>query len=238
MTKRNDCLALISADAAPYADALAAHCADVILLPPHGAADRRIAAHPDTLIAPIGGTLITSAAYAAEIPQVLDALRARTSARLILSDTPIGMRYPADVPYNIFTHGQVLYGLTAHLSPDVTREARRQGYALCSVRQGYAGCAALSCGNTVITADPAIARAAAADGADVLFAADERISLAGFGCGFIGGAGGVYGDTVFFFGAPSDTLRRELAAREIPMIALSSAPPADFGGIRFVRITP
>ena len=236
MKKRDEYLALISADAAPYAETLSAYCAEVILLPPCRAADRRIAAHPDTLFAQLGDTLLTSAAYAAQIPDVLDALVARTSARLILSDTPLGQRYPDDVPYNVLVHGQCLYGLTAHLSPDVTREAQRQGYALRSVRQGYAGCAALSCGNTVITADLSIARAAAADGADVLFAGDERISLDGFACGFIGGAGGVCGNTVFFFGTPSAVLRHELTAREIPMIALADTPLADFGGIRFVKI--
>ena len=48
-------LALISADAAGYADALAAHCADVILLPPCSAADRRYADHLSCLRPGISG---------------------------------------------------------------------------------------------------------------------------------------------------------------------------------------
>ncbi len=236
MKIRDEYLALISGDAAGYADALAAHCADVILLPPCSTADRRIAAHPDTLFAQIGDTLITSPAYADEMRDTAEMLCRRMAGRLILSDTPIGRRYPADVPYNIFVHRQRLYGLTARLSPDVLLEAQQQGIMLRPVRQGYAGCAALSCGDTVITADPSVRNAVAADGADVVFAADERISLEGFGCGFIGGAGGVCGNTVYFFGTPSAALRNELANREISVISLADSPLADFGGIRFVRL--
>ena len=229
-------LALISADAAAYADALAAHCADVILLPPCSSADRRIAAHPDTLTAPIGDSLILSAAYAAECPSVMQALHRRAAVKLILADTPVTRTYPADIAYNICIHRKNLYGFLPHLAPAVLQEAQRQDYALRSVKQGYAGCAALSCGNTLITADPAIARAAAADGADVLLTEGENVSLAGYNSGFIGGAGGVCGDTVFFFGMPSSALYGALNARGIHVIALDGTPLADFGGIRFVRL--
>ncbi len=231
-----DHLALISADAAAYADALASYCADVILLPPCSSADRRIAAHPDTLTALIGDSLILSAAYAAECPSVTEVLRRRAAVKLIFSDTPVGRTYPADIAYNICVHRQNLYGLLPYLAPAVLQEAQRQGYALRSVKQGYAGCAALSCGNTLITADPAIARAAAADGADVLSADGERVSLAGYNCGFIGGAGGVCGNTVFFFGTPSAALHGEMDARGISVISLDASSLADFGGIRFVRL--
>ena len=236
MKRIGDYMALISADAAAYADALAVHCADVILLPPCSTADRRIAAHPDTLFAPIGDALITSAAYAAECPSVTDALCRRAAVKLILSDTPVAQTYPMDIVYNICIHRQTLYGLLPYLAPAVLLQAQRQGYALRSVKQGYAGCAALSCGDALITADPSIARAAAADGADVLFAEGESVRLDGFGCGFIGGAGGVCADTVFFFGTPSSALYGALNARGIRVIALDGAPLADFGGIRFVRV--
>ena len=229
-------LALISADAAGYADALAAHCADVILLPPCSAADRRIAAHPDTLFAQIGDMLITSAAYAREFPDTADTLCRRMAGRLILSKTSIGAQYPADVPFNIFPWREYIYGFLPHLSPDVIREAESQGKLLRAVKQGYAGCAALACGDAVITADLTIARAAAADGADVLLADGEKILLPGYSCGFIGGAGGTAEGAAAFFGTPSHALRERMESRGITVLPLADKPLTDFGGIRLVRL--
>ena len=235
-----DSLALISCDAAVYADAIAAHCADVILLPPCAQLDRRIAAHPDTLTAQLGDALIMPAAYAAA-EEIADILRRRCRSRVILSEYMPGARYPQDVGCNLLRWDRFAYGLTAHLAPEIAPEAAEQGIVLRNVKQGYAACSALSCDAGVISADCGILRAAAMDGADTLTISSDGIFLEGYGCGFIGGASGCTANAAAFFGDPAShpdghRIIEWLEARGVQPVPLKRGPLHDFGGIRFVRL--
>jgi len=234
-------LAVISCDAAPYADALAAHCADVLLLPPCTRHDRRIAAHPDTLLAQLGDVLVTSAVYAAEAEAVFAELHRRCACRVIRAAYVPGRQYPADVGCNILACGRFAYALTAHLAAEVIAAAAEQGITLRNVRQGYAGCSALSCGGMIITADPSILRAAAADGVRTLAISPDGILLPGYDRGFIGGASGYAAGAAAFFGdigrhPDGWRIAAALEAHGVEMISLADKALCDYGGIRFLRV--
>ena len=74
------------------------------------------------------------------------------------------------------------------------------------VRQGYSACAAAACADgAMITSDRGIASAASRAGIPCLIIRKGHISLPGYGDGdggFIGGASGLYGDSLFFSGDP------------------------------------
>lgn len=234
--------AVIGCGAARFADALGAHCHDVVLLPPCRTLDARVAPHPDMLLARLGDTLIAAEEYAAQpdAEQALSRIVSQTRCTLSLSAHPLGKRYPDDVGYNILTVGGYVYGLACRLSPHVRAKAAELGLRLHSVRQGYAGCSALVCGTLVLSADPSILFASARDGAEVFPLSPSGVSLDGYSCGFIGGASGFAENTAVFFGDVSlhpsaPALLRELEHRGISVLSLGTEPLADFGGICLLK---
>lgn len=227
-------IAVIGVDAAPFADALARHFADVVILPPFPLLDRRIASHPDTLLARVGRCVVVSEAYADHAPDAIGKIAAHVPVRLgkIVPRSP----YPQDVAYNVFSHGALLYGRTDTLDGAVIAAAKEQGIAVRHVRQGYAGCSALSCGDFVLTADPSLAEALRADGAPVVRLTPGGIRLPGYGYGFIGGAAGICAHTAVFFGDvekhPDGRMICEVLDRHgIKGLSLGTDVLTDCGGI-------
>lgn len=234
--------AVIGAGAASYADALSALCADVILLPPCASLDPRVASHPDMLFTQIGARCIVPASYAAQpdAAKALARLEAAAQVRVEVSPHPLGRAYPGDIGYNVLVCGGALFGLLPHVAPEILRAARAAGLRPVTVRQGYAGCSTLVCGDLAVTADPSLRAALHAEGVPVFSLPSGGIALAGYGCGFIGGASGYAAGAAVFFGDPAqytagEALCAELARRGIAVYALRRAPLADFGGIRFVK---
>jgi hypothetical protein len=127
------------------------------------------------------------------------------------------------------------------LPDEVKTYAASMGISLLDSKQGYAKCSAVSVGESaIITADKNIVRAAKAAGADALLisAAPEAIRLDGYDYGFIGGASGVLGDTVYFTGDISshpdaERIAEFCKAHEKKIISLSNEPLNDVGGIFF-----
>ncbi len=227
-------IAVIGAGASHFADALARHFTDVLILPPFPMLDRRIASHPDTLLARVGGTIVVSEAYATVAPDVITRIAQCVPVRF--GKTVLHSPYPHDVAYNVFSHGGRLYARTDTLDAAVIDSAKEQGSPLRHVRQGYAGCGALSCGDFVLTADPSLAEALLADGAAVVRLRPGGICLPGYGYGFIGGAAGYCVRTAIFFGdvethPDGAQLREVFDAHGIGTLSLGKDVLTDFGGI-------
>ncbi len=234
MLSLSDYIAVIGEDAAPFADTLAHHFADVVLLPPFPLLDRRIASHPDTLLARVWETIIVSESYAAHAPFEISRIADCVPVRF--GKTTPRSPYPGDVSYNVFSHGGRLYARTDTLDATVIDCAKEQGIAVHPVRQGYAGCSALSLADCALTADPSLAEALRADGAEVVRLTPGGIALPGYDCGFIGGASGYCARTAIFFGDvethPDGALIREiLDANGIAALSLGTEVLTDFGGI-------
>ena len=235
-----NCIAVIGQGAAPFREALARLCADVLVLPPCPGMDPRVASHPDMLMTVIGQNVILPGAYACreDVSPLLDILHRRCGCRMVCADLTPGDTYPADAAYNSLSFGTTLYGKLSSLSPDILRIAAACGMDTADVRQGYTGCSALSCGDILLTADPSIRDAVVARGGEVLLLTPGGIRLPGYNTGFIGGAGGcVMGNAVFFGDVrrhpDGDRIADVLAGRGITCHALSEDPLTDFGGIKF-----
>lgn len=227
-------IAVIGADAAPFADVLARHFSDIVILPPFPLLDRRIASHPDTLLARVGACVAVSEAYADHAPDAIGKIAAHVPVRL--GKSVPRSPYPQDVAYNVFSHGGLLYGRTDTLDGAVIAAAKEQGIAVRHVRQGYAGCSALSCGDFVLTADPSLSEALRADGATVVRLTSGGIRLPGYGYGFIGGAAGTCARTAIFFGDfgkhPNGRMICEvLDGHGIEGLSVGTDVLTDYGGI-------
>lgn len=112
-----------------------------------------------------------------------------------------GREYPQNVLLNCLFFNERLYGNLHAVDPAVKDYCTEQGIAIVHVNQGYARCSTFVLNNNaVITADPSIAKATAADGAEVLTISPGHIRLEGFDYGFIGGAGFFDRNTAYFFG--------------------------------------
>ena len=118
--------------------------------------------------------------------------------------------------------------------------AESNGYKIINVNQGYSACSTLVLDEChAISADPSIINAIKREEKEVLEISPEGINLDGYGCGFIGGASGVLGKKVYFFGDyishPSHCeIASFLNKNGFEPIKLFDMKLHDFGGIKFL----
>ena len=236
-------IAVIGQGAASYRDALAALCAEVLLLPPAEEMDPRVAFHPDMLMMAIGRDVAVPAFYAsrADVRPILNTLRHRCGIRVMTTEKIPGDSYPHDVVCNALMYGGKLYGKLSALAPEILRLADADGIEAVDVAQGYAGCSALACRDILLTADPSIRSAISERGGNVLLLSPGGIDLPGYDTGFIGGAGGCADGHAVFFGdvrrhPDGERIAQALSARGIVCHCLGDGNLTDFGGIKFFVI--
>ncbi len=126
----------------------------------------------------------------------------------------IGSAYPEDVVYNAAVTERFFLHNTRFTSPQLLDRARDAGLEIISVRQGYTKCSCVTVGErSLITADEGIVHTldaynrnileetgGAEDTIDVLRIEKGHVKLEDFEYGFLGGASGCVGDTVYFNG--------------------------------------
>ena len=213
----------------------------VISMPPSPRLSEPIASHPDILMKIIDGELVTTADYCetagAEISMIYDATRMRCH---FTSDAH-GECYPEDVIFNSLTIGKRIYARVDSLSPYLKDMAERAGYELRPVKQGYPACTTLKLSDeAVITADAGMAGTLERDGIRVYRIENGGIMLPPYDYGFIGGAAGVDGNTVYFLGDwqthPSAAIIEDALTKEgLRAVSLGASPLIDLGGILFAE---
>ena len=213
----------------------------VISLPPSPRLSSPIASHPDMLIKLIDGALVTTADYCetsgAEISLIYDLTRMKCH----FTSEIHGERYPDDALFNSLTLGRRIYAKIDSLSPYLKDMALRAGYELRHVRQGYPACTTLKLSDeAVITADPGMADVLRSDGIRVYTIMPGGIELKPYEYGFIGGAAGVDGDTVYFLGdwqthPSAPTIEEALSKEGLRPISLAPSRLIDLGGILFAE---
>ena len=201
-----------------------------IPLPPFEKLPFPVSAHPDMLVAKIGGTLIIHEEYA-EGRRLLESLDIAHE----ISHTPVEKSYPHDVVLNCFAAGGCLFANEKAVSEDVLRMAETQGLRPVSVKQGYAKCASAIAGGAIATADKSIANAAAREGIPTLLLAPHPIGIDVYDTGFIGGASFALDDKLFFFGKIEDhpqygELRDFFGMHGVTLVSLGGSPLFDYGG--------
>lgn len=168
----------------------------VIKLPPSRVVPAPTGTHPDTLIGKVGDALFVPEGET-EMMKTLD----ESGIKYTVS-APLGSGYPAECAMNFFTVGGLFVAKADSVAPSARDLARRAGYELVDVRQGYAHCATTVAGSGVVTADTGIYAALSRRGVPSLLIKAGSILLPPFEYGFIGGASGMIDEgTIMFFGS-------------------------------------
>ena len=145
--------------------------------------------------------------------------------------------YPLDIPFNAACTGIYLVHNLRYTAPVLLEAARDAGMELVNVRQGYAKCSTVTVDeNSVITYDRGIAAACRAAGMYVLETVPGHVLLPGYDTGFIGGASGRAGDTIYFNGdltrhPDCDAIVRFIEERGLRVSWFEGRPLTDIGSI-------
>ncbi len=202
-------------------------------LPPFSRLAAPVASHPDMLMFPFEGRLFVHKAYFAEAENTVLSICEASGLSLCLVNTEVEPIYPHDIALNLFQLGKHLIGNS------IPNEIAALGYSIIHTRQGYAKCSSLVLDHAVITADPSIADAVKKTEAEVLLVAQGGVSLPGYDYGFLGGASGVCGNTVYFCGDiemhPDEAKIKEFChAHGYEVVSLTDEPLLDVGTLFFL----
>ena len=214
----------------------------VMTLPPFSRLSEAVASHPDMLIARICDELISYADYCEEASYVfsdLSLFMRGTGTRFTFTADEVEKVYPKDVGLNALRMGNKLFCRVASASKTLLDAAKKRGVEVVDVKQGYPACTVLKLSDSAaITADHGMADILKNHGIRVTLIEPGDISLPPYEYGFIGGAGALDKDMLFFFGDPKTHRNGEMiiAAAEaegLRVIPLATGTLRDLGGIVF-----
>ena len=212
----------------------------VLKMPRYPAISAPMAAHPDMVMFTQKKRIITTADYC----EIADFTFFELSSMVggisftVTADRPT-RDYPDDCIFNALVIGDKIFLKTDTVSRAVTEYARREELKPVNVKQGYPACTVLPIGeHAAITADRGMAEAMRAEGISVTLIEDGGIILPPYEYGFIGGASGCFGSTIYFLGdihthPSADRIIRAAEAAGFNCESLSDEPLSDLGGIVF-----
>ena len=197
-------------------------------------------AHPDMVMFSHKKRIITTADYCEAADYTFYELSSGISGISFTVTADVhGRSYPRDAIFNALVMGDKMFAKTDTVSLAVTEYARRAGMKLIKVKQGYPACTVLPLGaNAAITADRGMAAAMRDEGIKVTLIEDGGVILPPYEYGFIGGAAGIFRDTVYFLGdidthPSADLIKRAVAEAGFNCESLSDEPLLDLGRIVF-----
>lgn len=212
----------------------------VIRLPASDKLSCAVASHPDMLLFYFQNKIISSAEYCESAPYVFSDIRELLpSVSIAFTNESLEKSYPRDAIFNALTVGGHLFCKADTVSPALLSYAKELGLKLHTVKQGYPACTTLAFGNAAVTADRGMARALSDAGIKVTLIVSGGIELPPYEYGFIGGAAGVFRDTVYFLGnldthPDSELIRSAIEAEGFKAVSLSDGPLRDLGRIIFI----
>ena len=212
----------------------------VLKMPRSKALPEATCAHPDMLMFAHEKRIITTADYCECADYAFYELSSNISGiSFTVTADNHGRTYPRDAIFNALVIGDKMFAKTDSVSLAVTEYARREGMKLVKVKQGYPACTVLPLGSrSAVTADRGMAAAMAKEGINVTLISDGGVILPPYEYGFIGGAAGIFRDTVYFLGDidahPSAALiKRAVRDAGFNCESLSDEPLLDLGRILF-----
>lgn len=212
---------------------------DVLPLEASEDLDSPVSLHADMLLCVIEKNVFCYEKYCLENDLIFDKISS-LGYNIIKVKKPCAKKYPNDIALNVLVMGKTLFCNIKNTAEEIINFAKSNGYKLVNVNQGYSACSTLVLDEChAISADPSIISAMKREGKKVLEISPEGISLDGYGCGFIGGASGVSGKKVYFFGDyKSHPSHAEIDAfldkNGFEPIKIFDAKLCDFGGIKFL----
>ncbi len=190
--------------------------------------------HPDMALYAVACRTVVCA------PEVFDEYKKILSPfgiRLVQGKKELKGRYPQDVAYNVLDTKKAIFSLTEQTEPTILKLSREQNKACVRVAQGYARCGALAFGQSVISADPSLLKAAKDNGLSVLPIRPGHVMLPGYDYGFIGGASGVLKNhEIAFFGdlrlhPDGESIRHFIKEHGFSVLEILDRPLTDVGTI-------
>ena len=199
----------------------------VLWLPDNPLVDPRLSGHADlsAVLVPGRGLVLAPYLKETEFPHAVDKLGFDYS----FANIEQGMKYPQDAYLNVCCVGEYMIA-----NPKTAYNAIL-GKKTIAVKQGYSRCSVcVVSDDAVITADRGIAEAVK-DKLDVLLVSPGYVSLAGFECGFLGGAAFKSDGKLCFSGRPDahpdkDRIIAFLAKHHVSPVYLTDGALFDFGG--------
>ena len=211
----------------------------VLRIPPSSHLSSPTDAHTDMLIFALDNTVFCHESYACDAKKELEYL-AHEGLDIKTVGGMYAPSYPHDILLNIAKVGKtLLIGKKSH-SGEICEYAKANGYSVLTVNQGYAKCSTcIVSDNAIITADESIASTAENAGISVLLISKGDVLLPPYEYGFIGGASGSYGDTVYFVGdidthPYADKIKAFCFAHKKQVISLCNGALTDIGSILFI----
>ena len=215
----------------------------VITLPPFTRLSEAVASHTDMLICRIGDEFISYADYCEEASYVftdLSVLLGPAGAKFSFTADEVCEKYPSDCRLNALKMGNKLFCRADSASPYLLERAHEAGYTVIPTKQGYPACTVLKLTeDSAITADHGMAKTLTENGIRVTLIENGGIELPPHEYGFIGGAAGVFENSVYFLGNPTlhpdgEKIISACEGAGFTPIALSDEPLADLGRILFL----
>ena len=152
---------------------------------------------------------------------------------------PSGIRHPASVYYTAAVSDEVLVHHLGYTDPGILENCH--WLKKINVKQGYTSCSLLLLKEGhYITSDHGIHKSLEQKGLNGIFVAPDDILLPGIKNGQIGGAIGIYKESVFITGnlnnfREGDRIRRFLQKLNYNLVELYNGPLMDRGGILFIE---
>lgn len=209
----------------------------LIKLPPDPHLGAAVASHPDTVLFYADGEIITTADYCDAAAYVFSDIREiAPNVRISFTDDRRNDRYPEDCIMNALVIGQRIFCKTDTVSQAICAFAIDRGYELIHTNQGYPACSVLAFGNNAITSDVGLASLLQKNGISTTLISQGGISLPPYQYGFIGGASGVVGSKIYFFGdigthPDGKAICDAIISAGYTPVSLSDEGLCDFGGI-------
>lgn len=214
--------------------------ATVIRLPRSKYLSEAVCSHPDMLLFYNRGHIITSADWFEESPWALtDVYELVRGIRITCTSEVHGHDYPSDAIFNALVCGEHIFYKEDTVSEAIKKHAARNNLTPVPVKQGYPACTSLAFGGAMITADKGMAEAARNVGIRVTLIENGDILLPPYEYGFIGGAAGVYRDSVYFIGnierhRDFQKIDEAIRSEGFTHVSLSDGPLQDLGRIIFI----
>ncbi len=204
-----------------------------------------VASHTDMIIFRYNDTFIGSRSYFEKNKTIFEKIKnSLPYFNFILTDDEIFCDYPHDAIFNALGLGDKLFAKTDTVSSAVLDLAEANDLKIIKVKQGYPACTTLAVGDSfAITSDKGMAKVLRASGVEVLeIPESDAIKLPPYKNGFIGGATGVFENTVYFIGNLyahpfGKEIERAVALRGYEAVSLDSSCDAlfDLGGMILIN---
>jgi len=194
-----------------------------------------ISGHPDIFFCPTPVGLIV----APNLPEKYFKILNQKSISYATGNLPVGKKYPDSARYNaLFAFGKLIHN--PDISDPVIQKLNPE-VEIIRIRQGYTRCSLIPLpNNTFITSDRGIEKTLKQNQFEVLHVDPDCIKLEGFEHGFIGGACGIYENSLFICGSlkyfkEEEFIKEFTYKAGVEIIELYQGPPMDIGTLIFLQ---